>query len=48
MFEFFVINQRVHKRTFKGDGEKPSRYENEGLFFDYIKKKHDKSIAITI
>ena len=30
MFYGFGSNRRVHKRTFEGDGEKPSRHEHEG------------------
>ena len=29
-FEDFTINRSVHTRTLEGDGEKPSRHENEG------------------
>ena len=30
MFEDFIINRSVHACTLEGDGEKPSRHDNEG------------------
>ena len=30
------MNRFVHARTLEGDGEKPSRLENEGPFLIYI------------
>ena len=29
-FDDFMINRWIHTRTLEGDGEKPSRYKNEG------------------
>ena len=33
MFEDLMINRCVHTRALEGDGEKPSRHDNEGPFF---------------
>ena len=36
IFEFFTINRSVHKRTLAGNGEKPSRQENEGPLLIFV------------
>ena len=30
------MNRSVHKRTLEGDGEKPSRHENEGALLVFV------------
>ena len=41
MFEDFTINRSVHTRTSEGNGEKPSRHDNEGPFLLFLFGPYD-------
>ena len=35
-FDDLIINRYIHTRALEGDGEKPSRHENEGAFLIFV------------